>query len=166
MDAIIERHGELSSLPPMGTVRAHRGCDAHAANTLTCCCAYEREVTLRRLRTARRAVDDVVGGIAAWQARLAGATRLRNLRRRASVAMARWKAIALGTTASRRMLVRAARAFVARRSGRWLDAWRRVARHRALRRRAASDAYESRRRARRLATTRAWARAARKAKLL
>lgn len=51
MDDIIAAHGLL--MRPAGIIHVHRGSDKHRANT--CCCAFEREVTARRLRMAREA---------------------------------------------------------------------------------------------------------------
>ena len=43
MDAIIKVHGLL--MRPMATMHLHEGSEEHLANT--CCCAFEREVTVR-----------------------------------------------------------------------------------------------------------------------
>ena len=111
MDEIIELHGECvarwhAGVRGFGTrVFTHKDCAEHAANT--CCCAYEREVTTRKLRGARDALHEASAKMLLWQSRMAAAVRLRHLRKRGYPAFRAWRNRSSGTAPQRKVLAMA-----------------------------------------------------------
>ena len=111
MDEIIELHGECvarwhAGVRGFGTrIFTHKDCAEHAANT--CCCAYEREVTTRKLRGARDALHEASAKMLLWQSRMAAAARLRHLRKRGYPAFRAWRNRSSGTAPQRKVLAMA-----------------------------------------------------------
>ena len=124
MDECIARHGDL--MLPLATIHTHEGSAEHAART--CCCAFEREVTLRRMRAARDAVVAFSETMFRWQSRLASHLRQRCLRRAGAAAFRAWIQRVLGSRRQRRMLVKGAATWVRAKMRRHLVAWRSTAR--------------------------------------
>lgn len=132
MDEIIELHGECvarwhAGVRGFGTrVFTHKDCAEHAANT--CCCAYEREVTTRKLRGARDALHEASAKMLLWQSRMAAAARLRHLRKRGYPAFRAWRNRSSGTAPQRKVLAMAVKVWskrvVAKAHARWRETCR------------------------------------------
>lgn len=132
MDDIIELHGECvarwrAGVRGFGTrIFTHKDCAEHAANT--CCCAYEREVTARKLRGARDALHDASAKMLLWQSRMAAAARLRHLRKRGYPAFRAWRNRSSGTAPQRKVLAMAVKVWskrvVAKATSRWKETTR------------------------------------------
>ena len=138
MDEIIDLHGACverwrTGVSGFGTrVFTHKDCDRHAANT--CCCAYEREVTMRKLQGARDALADASQKMLLWQGRMARAMRMRHLRKRGYPAFRAWRNKSSGTAPQRKVLAMAVKVWSKRHLRSAMRRWREtfVSRRRAL----------------------------------
>ena len=134
MDEIIELHGECvarwhAGVRGFGTrVFTHKDCAEHAANT--CCCAYEREVTARKLRGARDALHEASAKMLLWQSRMAAAARLRHLRKRGYPAFRAWRNRSSGTAPQRKVLAMAVKVWSKRVAAKAMSRWRETTRSR------------------------------------
>ena len=134
MDEIIELHGECvarwhAGVRGFGTrVFTHKDCAEHAANT--CCCAYEREVTTRKLRGARDALHEASAKMLLWQGRMAAAARLRHLRKRGYPAFRAWRNRSSGTAPQRKVLAMAVKVWSKRVVAKAMTRWRETSRSR------------------------------------
>ena len=134
MDDIIELHGECvarwrAGVRGFGTrIFTHKDCAEHAANT--CCCAYEREVTARKLRGARDALHDASAKMLLWQSRMAAAARLRHLRKRGYPAFRAWRNRSSGTAPQRKVLAMAVKVWSKRVAAKAMSRWKETTRSR------------------------------------
>ena len=134
MDDIIELHGECvarwrAGVRGFGTrIFTHKDCAEHAANT--CCCAYEREVTTRKLRGARDALHEASAKMLLWQSRMAAAARLRHLRKRGYPAFRAWRNRSSGTAPQRKVLAMAVKVWSKRVVAKATSRWKETARSR------------------------------------
>ena len=97
IDELVRVQGGL--IIPGAKIHTHEGSVDHAAGA--CCCAFEREVTARRLDSAREALLAFSEKMAAWQERLAGHCRRRMERRRLRFTLKLWHDDVLGNKVRR-----------------------------------------------------------------